>query len=105
MNLETKVRPARGKTRGTNFHCGAHLQTLRVLRFVRPYRGRNVSRTTSARYAAMERVNEALTAIGEDPLTGMKVLREVLKHPETPLDLKIQCAQILVKEESAAAEE
>src|SRR5262245_37068042 len=35
----------------------------------------------------------------------MKVLREVLKHHETPLDVNIQCAQILDKEENAPAEE
>src|SRR5262245_41123251 len=63
------------------------------------------NRTTSARYAAMARVNEALSAIGEDTITGMKLLKEVLNHKETPLDVKIQYAQILVKEENAPAED
>jgi hypothetical protein len=63
------------------------------------------NRTTSARYAAMARVNEALAAIGEDSLSGMKLLKEVLNHKETPLDVKIQCAGLLVKQETPAANE
>ena len=61
--------------------------------------------TTSARYAAMARVNEALAAIDEDKLTGMKLLKEVLNHKDTPLDVKIQCAGLLIKQETPTAEE
>jgi len=57
------------------------------------------NRTSSARYAAMARVNEALAALGEDTLTGMKLLKEVLNHKDTPLDVKIQCAALLLKDE------
>ena|SRR5215475_3489748 len=63
------------------------------------------NRSTSARYAAMARVNEALAALGEDTLTGMKLLKEVLNHKDTPLDVKIQCAGLLTKHEQPAAEE
>jgi hypothetical protein len=48
----------------------------------------------------MQRVNEALAALGDDTLNGMKLLSEVLKHPDTPLDVKIQCAGLLTKHES-----
>jgi hypothetical protein len=61
------------------------------------------NRTTSARYAAMARVNEALAAIGEDALTGIKLLREVLNHKDTPLDVKIQCAGLLTRHEQIEA--
>src|SRR5262245_17145041 len=57
------------------------------------------NRSTSARFAAMERVNHALSQIGEDSISGMKLLREVLNHRDTPLDVKIQCAGLLVKQE------
>jgi hypothetical protein len=53
----------------------------------------------------MARVNEALAAMGDDALTGTKLLREVLRHPETPLDVKIQCAGLVLKQESPKAEE
>jgi hypothetical protein len=53
----------------------------------------------------MARVNDALIEVGKDPLTGMRLLKDVLNHRETPLDIRIQCAQILVKEENAPAEE
>jgi hypothetical protein len=38
----------------------------------------------------MARVNEALAAIGEDTLWGMKLLKEVLNHKDTPLDVKVR---------------
>ena len=57
------------------------------------------NKTTSARHAAMQRVNEALAKMGDDTLTGMKLLSEVLKHPDTPLDVKIQCAGLLTRHE------
>jgi hypothetical protein len=65
----------------------------------------SVNKTTAARHEAMARVNEALAAMGDDTLTGMKLLSEVLKHPDTPLDVKIQCAGLLTKHESPAADE
>src|SRR5262249_31931761 len=64
-----------------------------------------LNRSTSARHAAMGRVNEALAEIGSDPISGMKLLREVLNHKQTPLDVKIQCAGLLIKQESAEASE
>jgi hypothetical protein len=57
------------------------------------------NRTTSARYAAMDSVNQALAAIGDDPLSGMRLLKEVLNHKDAPLDVKIQCAGLLTKYE------
>lgn len=53
----------------------------------------------------MARVNEALAAIGEDTLSGMKLLKEVLNHKDTPLDVKIQCAGLLIKRETPQAEQ
>ena len=47
------------------------------------------NKTTTARQEPMHRVNAALAAMGDDTLTGMKLLSEVLKHPDTPLDVKI----------------
>jgi hypothetical protein len=52
----------------------------------------------------MDRVNEALAALGEDTLTGMKLLSEVLRHRDTPLDVKIQCAGLLTKHETPTIE-
>jgi hypothetical protein len=63
------------------------------------------NRSTSARAEAMACVNRALAAIGEDALTGMKLLQEVLNHEDTPLDVKIQCAGLLVRQEAPAASE
>jgi hypothetical protein len=57
------------------------------------------NRTTTARYAAMDSVNQALAAIGDDPLSGMRLLKEVLNHKDAPLDVKIQCAGLLTKYE------
>jgi hypothetical protein len=62
------------------------------------------NRTTSARYAAMDSVNQALAAIGDDPLSGMRLLKEVLNHKDAPLDVKIQCAGLLTKYELPTAE-
>src|SRR5262245_9207353 len=63
------------------------------------------NKSTASRHAAMARVNEALAAIGDDTLTGMKLLSEVLKHPDTPLDVKIQCAGLLTKHEQPTTAE
>jgi hypothetical protein len=53
----------------------------------------------------MAKVNEALAAMGDDALTGTKLLREVLWHPDTPLDVKIQCAGLVLKQETPTAEQ
>src|SRR5262245_3065648 len=53
----------------------------------------------------MDRLNEALAALGQDTLSGAKLLREVLNHPETPLDVKIQCAGLVLKQENPTAED
>ena len=63
------------------------------------------NRATTARHEAMARVNEALAAMGDDALTGTKLLREVLRHADTPLDVKIQCAGLVLKQESPTAEQ
>jgi len=57
------------------------------------------------RHEAMDRVNVALAEMGRDTLSGMKLLQEVLRHPDTPLDVKIQCAGLLTKHESPSASE
>jgi hypothetical protein len=49
----------------------------------------------------MARVNEALAAIGDDEVSGFRFLREVIKHRDTPLDVKIQCAGLLRGQEAA----
>jgi hypothetical protein len=49
----------------------------------------------------MARVNEALAAIGDDEVSGFRLLREVIKHRDTPLDVKIQCAGLLRGQEAA----
>jgi hypothetical protein len=61
--------------------------------------------STSARQAAMHRVNHALAGMGRDQLSGLQLLQEVLRHADTPLDVKIQCAGLLTKHESPAASE
>ena len=53
----------------------------------------------------MQRVNEALAAIGEDEVTGFRLLREVIKHRDTPLDVKIQCAALLKGQEAQEAKQ
>jgi hypothetical protein len=60
--------------------------------------------TVRRRHEAMDRVNVALAEIGRDTLSGMKLLQEVLRHPDTPLDVKIQCAGLLTKHESMPAD-
>jgi hypothetical protein len=52
----------------------------------------------------MEAVNSALSEMGRDTLSGVKLLQEVLRHPDTPLDVKIQCAGVLTKVETAPAD-
>src|SRR5262245_34230936 len=54
------------------------------------------NRTTSARYAAMAKVNEALNQLGEDSLSGMRLLQEVIRSKDCPLDIRIQCSGLLL---------
>src|SRR5262245_13022478 len=61
------------------------------------------NRTTSARYAAMEKVNAALNQLGEDSLSGMRLLQEVIKSKDCPLDIRIQCSGLLLKHEMELA--
>jgi hypothetical protein len=61
------------------------------------------NKKTSARVEAMARVNEALNAMGQDAVSGMRLLQEVIRHEETPLDIKIQCSGLLLKHEAPAA--
>jgi hypothetical protein len=63
------------------------------------------NRSTSARHAAMARVNEALNQLGEDSLSGMKLLQEVIKSRDCPLDIRIQCSGLLLKHELPLAQE
>jgi hypothetical protein len=57
------------------------------------------NRSTSARHEAMARVNEALNQLGEDTLSGMKLLQQVIRSPDCPLDVRIQCSGLLLKHE------
>ena len=63
------------------------------------------NRTTSARHMAMAKVNEALNQLGEDTLSGMKLLQTVIKSPDCPLDVRIQCSGLLLKHEMPLANE
>jgi len=49
----------------------------------------------------MASVNEALSKIGKDTLSGLALLQEVLNHKDTPLDVKVQCAGLLIRHETA----
>jgi hypothetical protein len=57
------------------------------------------NRKTTARYDAMARVNEALNQLGEDSLSGMRLLQEVIRSKDCPLDIRIQCSGLLLKHE------
>src|SRR5262245_2794491 len=61
------------------------------------------NKSTASRQAQMQKVNEALIAVGDDPLTGMALLRRVLNDPDTPLDVRVTCASLLIKHEQAEA--
>jgi hypothetical protein len=63
------------------------------------------NKSTANRQAQMQLVNEALIAVGEDPLTGMKLLRAVLNDPNTPLDIRVDVAGMLLKHELPTAED
>jgi hypothetical protein len=63
------------------------------------------NKSTANRAAQMQLVNEALIAVGEDPLTGMKLLRAVLNDPNTPLDIRVDVAGMLLKHELPTAED
>jgi hypothetical protein len=49
-------------------------------------------------------VNDALIAANQDPLTGRRLLSEVLNHPRTPLETRLQCAALLSRYETTPAE-
>jgi hypothetical protein len=50
-------------------------------------------------------VNAALNEPGEDSLSGMKLLQEVIKSPDCPLDVRITCSGLLLKHEMPLANE
>jgi hypothetical protein len=62
------------------------------------------NKNTLRRHEAEERVNQALALMGDDTLSGMKLLREVLRHKDTPLPVRIQCAGLLIKSENPETE-
>jgi hypothetical protein len=47
----------------------------------------------------MAKVNAALNELGEDSISGMKLLQEVIKSPDCPLEIRIQCSGLLLKHE------
>jgi hypothetical protein len=63
------------------------------------------NRSTSARHAAMAKVNAALNELGEDSLSGMKLLQQVIRSPDCPLDVRITCSGLLLKHEMPLANE
>ena len=63
------------------------------------------NRSTSARHVAMAKVNEALNQLGEDSLSGMRLLQEVIRSKDCPLDVRIQCSGLLLKHELPLANE
>jgi hypothetical protein len=54
------------------------------------------NRSTLARHAAMEKVNAALNELGEDSLSGMKLLQQAIRSPDCPLDVRITCSGLLL---------
>jgi hypothetical protein len=63
------------------------------------------NRSTSARQVAMAKVNKALNELGEDSLSGMKLLQQVIRSPDCPLDVRITCSGLLLKHEMPLANE
>jgi hypothetical protein len=63
------------------------------------------NRSTSARQLAMAKVNAALNELGEDSLSGMKLLQQVIRSPDCPLDVRINCSGLLLKHELPLAQE
>src|SRR5262245_55388307 len=61
------------------------------------------NRSTTARQAAMEKVNAALNELGQDSLSGMKLLQAVIRAPDCPLDIRVQCSGLLLKHEAETA--
>jgi hypothetical protein len=53
----------------------------------------------------MAKVNAALNELVEDSLSGMKLLQEVIKSPDCPLDVRITCSGLLLKHEMPLANE
>jgi hypothetical protein len=62
------------------------------------------NRSTSARQVAMAKVNAALNELGEDSLSGMKLLQAVIRSPDCPLDIRVQCSGLLLKHELPLSE-
>jgi hypothetical protein len=63
------------------------------------------NRSSVARSEAMEKVNAALNELGEDSLSGMKLLQQVIRSPDCPLDVRINCSGLLLKHELPLAQE
>jgi hypothetical protein len=63
------------------------------------------NRTTSARHEAMAKVNAALNELSEDSLSGMKLLQQVIRSPDCPLNVRITCSGLLLKHEMPLASE
>jgi hypothetical protein len=53
----------------------------------------------------MAKVNAALNELGEDSLSGMKLLQQVIRSPDCPLDVRITCSGLLLKHEMPLANE
>src|SRR5262245_27299283 len=69
--------------------------------------GRVVGSMNAAKKLRLEAemmVNDALIEMGKDPLTGRKLLSEVLNHPKTPFETRMQCAALLSGYETTPAE-
>jgi hypothetical protein len=62
------------------------------------------NKSTIKRHEAMAKVNAALAALGEDTLTGQRLLQGVLRHSDCPLDIRIQVAGLLAKYENPDTE-
>lgn len=46
-----------------------------------------------------------MNELGEDSLSGMKLLQQVIKSFDCPLDIRIQCSGLLLKHELPLAQE
>jgi hypothetical protein len=57
------------------------------------------NKATTARYDQMVKVNAELNELGEDSLSGMKLLQTVINSRDCPLDVRITCSGLLLKHE------
>src|SRR5262249_17060834 len=62
------------------------------------------NKSTVRREEAEIAVNDALIALGKDPLTGRKLLSIVLNDPNSTLEIRLQCAALLARYETQPAE-